>query len=139
MLPLGQASLISGYGTLFKGNFLHHSMEVPGLHGRGGIYFDDHCNSVESSTENVFYKCAGRPFLVNGGAGNNISGNVFMNSGQGIFQQAYTNKVACTGGYGDSCSNLHYFDTGVTAAGSTYNQRGDKSDYVWKATRCLLI
>ena len=134
-----KASLISGYGTLFKGNYLHHSMEVPGLHGRGGIYFDDHCNSVESSTQNVFYKCAGRPFLVNGGAGNNISGNLFMNSGQGIFQQAYTNKIDCTGTYGDACSNLNYFDTGVTAAGATYNQRGDKSDYLWKAERDLKL
>jgi len=143
-----RASLVSGYGTLFKGNYLHHSMEVPGLHGRGGIYFDDHCNAVQSSTENVFYKCAGRPFLVNGGAGNNISGNLFMNSGQGIFQQAYTNKVDCTGGYGDSCSNLKFFDTGVrgcfnrSCAGAngdtpTYNLRGDKSDYIWLAEKAL--
>lgn len=26
----------------FRENFVHHSLEVPGLHGRGGIYFDDH-------------------------------------------------------------------------------------------------
>lgn len=25
-----------GYGMTFAGNFLHHSLEVPGLHGRGG-------------------------------------------------------------------------------------------------------
>ena len=60
-----------------------------------------------------------------------------MNSGQGIFQQAYTNKVACTGTYSDTCSNLHYFDTGVKPNGVAYNQRGDKSDYVWKAERDL--
>ena len=36
------ASLIGGYGMQYRENFVHHSMEVPGLHGRGGIYFDDH-------------------------------------------------------------------------------------------------
>eukprot|EP01052_Picozoa_sp_SAG31_P047690 SAG31_NODE_9656_length_1245_cov_1.363002_1_plen_61_part_10 len=33
------ASLTSGYGMQFRENFVHHSLEVPGLHGRGGIYF----------------------------------------------------------------------------------------------------
>eukprot|EP01046_Picozoa_sp_COSAG06_P001980 COSAG06_NODE_66_length_26393_cov_6.455161_23_plen_37_part_00 len=23
----------------YRENFIHHSLEVPGLHGRGGIYF----------------------------------------------------------------------------------------------------
>ena len=33
------ASLTSGYGMHYRENFVHHSLEVPGLHGRGGIYF----------------------------------------------------------------------------------------------------
>ena len=33
------ASLTSGYGMHYRENFIHHSLEVPGLHGRGGIYF----------------------------------------------------------------------------------------------------
>jgi hypothetical protein len=32
------ASLTSGYGMQYRENFVHHSMEIPGLHGRGGIY-----------------------------------------------------------------------------------------------------
>ena len=31
------ASLTAGYGMQYRENFLHHSLEVPGLHGRGGI------------------------------------------------------------------------------------------------------
>ena len=30
-------SLTAGYGMQYRENFLHHSLEVPGLHGRGGI------------------------------------------------------------------------------------------------------
>ena len=33
------ASLTAGYGMQYRENFVHHSMEIPGLHGRGGIYF----------------------------------------------------------------------------------------------------
>ena len=33
------ASITNGYGMHYRENFVHHSMEVPGLHGRGGIYF----------------------------------------------------------------------------------------------------
>ena len=33
------ASLTDGYGMQYRDNFVHHSMEIPGLHGRGGIYF----------------------------------------------------------------------------------------------------
>ena len=33
------ASLTNGYGMQYRENFVHHSLEVPGLHGRGGIYF----------------------------------------------------------------------------------------------------
>lgn len=32
------ASLTNGYGMQYRENFVHHSLEVPGLHGRGGIY-----------------------------------------------------------------------------------------------------
>ena len=57
----------------YRENFVHHSLEVPGLHGRGGIYFDDHFGAVSNCSGNVMYKAAGRSFLVNGGAGNNIT------------------------------------------------------------------
>jgi hypothetical protein len=40
------ASLTSGYGMQYRENFVHHSMEIPGLHGRGGIY----CESLPFMT-----------------------------------------------------------------------------------------
>ena len=52
--------------------------QVPGLHGRGGIYFDDHEGSISNCSGNVMYKAAGRAFLVNGGAGNNITHNLIV-------------------------------------------------------------
>ena len=31
--------LSGGYGMQYLHNFIHHTLEIPGLHGRGGIYF----------------------------------------------------------------------------------------------------
>lgn len=39
----------------FRKNFVHHSLEVPGLHGRGGIYFDDHQSAISNASGNVLY------------------------------------------------------------------------------------
>ena len=47
------ASLTTGYGMHYRENFIHHSLEVPGLHGRGGIYFVRLC-FVEISIINYF-------------------------------------------------------------------------------------
>ena len=114
------ASLTAGYGMQYRENFLHHSLEVPGLHGRGGICallppllarafvlrklwmlmgrvwgladFDDHLGGVTNTSGNVMYKAAGRSFLVNGGAGNNITSNLIMETGLGIYNQAADNS-----------------------------------------------
>ena len=79
------ASLTNGFGMQYRENFVHHSLEVPGLHGRGGIYFDDHLGSISNCSGNVMYKAAGRSFLANGGAGNNITHNLIVNGGIGIY------------------------------------------------------
>ena len=47
------ASLTNGYGMHFRENFVHHSLEVPGLHGRGGIYFDDHMQAISNSHQHA--------------------------------------------------------------------------------------
>lgn len=49
------AGLASGFGMSFRKNFVHHSLEVPGLHGRGGIYFDDHQSAISNASGNVLY------------------------------------------------------------------------------------
>ena len=90
---------------------VHHSLEVPGLHGRGGIYFDDHMQAISNTSGNVMYKAAGRAFLVNGGAGNNITRNLIVNGGIGIYNQHYD----------DMTRDLPLYDNGTL-------KRGDKGD-----------
>lgn len=79
MLPpwaLTTALTLRCSGMQYRKNFVHHSLEVPGLHGRGGIYFDGHQQATSNVTLNVAYKAAGRAFLVNGGAKTNVTRNV---------------------------------------------------------------
>jgi len=59
------------------------------------------------------YKAAGRSFLVNGGAANNITGNLIVNGGVGVYNQRADNTVAPLPGYDNG--TLH---------------RGEKGDYV---------
>ena len=47
--------LTNGYGMHYRENFVHHSLEVPGLHGRGGVYFDDHLGSVSNCSGKCCY------------------------------------------------------------------------------------
>jgi hypothetical protein len=108
------ASLTNGYGMQYRENFVHHSLEVPGLHGRGGIYFDDHEGSVSNCSGNVMFKAAGRAFLVNGGAANNITHNLIVNSGEAIYNQHAD----------DMTRDLPLYDNGTL-------KRGDKGDYIW--------
>ena len=114
------ASLTAGYGMQYRENFIHHSMEVPGLHGRGGIYFDDHEGSVSNCSGNVMYKAAGRAFLVNGGAANNITRNLIINGGVAIYNQHAD----------DMTRDLPLYDNGTL-------KRGDKGDYIWKTEQSL--
>jgi hypothetical protein len=114
------ASLVAGYGMQYRENFVHHSLEVPGLHGRGGIYFDDHEGSISNCSGNVMYKAAGRSFLVNGGAANNITHNLCVNGGIGIYNQHAD----------DMTRALPLYDNGTL-------KRGDKGDYIWKTEQAL--
>lgn len=114
------ASLTNGYGVHYRGNFVHHSLEVPGLHGRGGIYFDDHLGPVSNVSHNILYKAAGRAFLVNGGAGINITKNLIINSGNAIYQQAADDKTTA----------LPLYDNGTL-------HRGDKGDYIYRTEGSL--
>jgi hypothetical protein len=77
-------------------DLVHHlfSLQVPGLHGRGGIYFDDHQQAISNASFNVLYKAAGRAFLINGGGANNVTNNLCVNGGIGIFNQHADDMVA---------------------------------------------
>ena len=75
--------LWGGYGMQYVHNMVHHSLEVPGLHSRGGIYFDGHQQATSNVTLNVMYKAAGRALLVNGAPRTNVTRNLIVNSGVG--------------------------------------------------------
>ncbi len=66
------------------------------------------------------YKAAGRSFLVNGGAGNNITHNLVVNGGVAIYNQHADDMVR----------TLPLYDNGTL-------KRGDKSDYIWKTEQAL--
>ena len=85
-----------------------------------GIYFDDHYNSITNCSGNVMYKAAGRAFLVNGGAGNNITHNLVVNGGIGLYNQHAD----------DMTKDLPLYDNGTL-------KRGDKGDYIWRTERDL--
>lgn len=113
------ASLVKGYGMHIRENFLHHSLDVPGLIGRHAIQFDDHFGAVSNCSGNVLFKAAGIG-IATSGAGNNVTKNLIMNSGMAIAVSALE----------DMTRNLKMYDNGTL-------KRGDKMDYVWNAESAL--
>jgi hypothetical protein len=81
---------------------------------------DDHMGGVTNTSGNVMYKAAGRSFLVNGGAGCNITHNLIMEGGLGIYNFAGDDMV----------TSLPLYDNGTL-------HRGDKADYIWKTEQNL--
>ena len=119
-------SLWGGYGMSYTRNFVHHSLEVPGLHGRGTFYFDGHQQATSNVSLNVAYKAAGRAFLVNGGAKTNITRNLIINSGIGIFNENY--DMEGTPNYVQD--QLDMYDNGTL-------KRGDVGDFVWRTIQAV--
>lgn len=68
------------------------------------------------------YKAAGRSFLVNGGAANNITHNLIVNGGEAIYN---TNAGAA-----NTVADLSKYDNGTL-------KRGDKGDYIWRTEQAL--
>jgi hypothetical protein len=114
------ACLTRGFGMHIRHNFVHHSLDVPGLTVRGGLYFDDHFMSASNVSNNVLYKAAGLSVLVNGGAGNRVTHNLIVKGGQGISQRATDDQTATLAGY----------DNGTS-------KRGGKGDYIWNTEQQL--
>lgn len=75
---------LSGYGVIYRHNFFHHLMHVPGKVERSGIHLDD-LQAGAICEGNVFYKSAGKGIFMNGGAGNRVTGNVFLAGFRGVY------------------------------------------------------
>eukprot|EP01043_Picozoa_sp_COSAG02_P051135 COSAG02_NODE_5346_length_4413_cov_3.874594_4_plen_400_part_01 len=114
------ACLTKGFGMHVRKNFVHHSLDVPGLTVRGGLYFDDHFMGACNVSGNVLYKAAGMSVLINGGAGNRVTHNLIVEGGQGVSQRATDDQTVA----------LHSYDNGSIA-------RGGKGDYIWNTEQQL--
>ncbi len=109
------------YGNVFRHNFLHHLMCIPQAHPRGGIYPDD-LDAGDTIVENLFYKAAHRAVLLNGGAANTATHNIFIRCHIGIY---------CTEAWAE----------GLIKAKAKYDagelKRGDKMDHIWRTEQVV--
>ena len=88
---------------------------------RGGIY-PAHLDAGDTITENMFYKCAHRAVLLDGGAGHVVSNSVFLHGYKGICQTAaWAQKW-----YEDEAR----FDSGE-------RKRGDIADHIWRTEQVV--
>ena len=112
------ASLTNGYGMQYRENFVHHRSRCRATGAAASTSTTTRAD-VQCSG-NVMYKAAGRAFLVNGGAANNITHNLIVNGGVGIYNQHAE----------DMTRDLPLYDNGTL-------KRGDKGDYIWRTEQAL--
>ena len=75
---------LTGYGVVYRHNFFHHLMHVPGKVERSGIHLDD-LQAGATCEGNVFFKSAGKGIFMNGGAGHILVDNVFLEGFRGAY------------------------------------------------------
>ncbi|MEM6673863.1 MAG: right-handed parallel beta-helix repeat-containing protein [Planctomycetota bacterium] len=114
---------LAGYGTVYRHNFIHHLMHLPGKVERSGIHLDD-LQAGATCEGNVFYKSAAKGVFMNGGAGHRILGNVFVEG----FRGAYNVGAGSKGTYE---KQLAIEDE------PTHPGRGTKEDYVGRVEEWL--
>ena len=90
------------------------------------MYFDGHQQATSNVTLNVLYKMAGRAFLLGGGASNNVTQNLIVNSGIGIYNA--NNDMDPTPTYVQDM--LDKYDNGTL-------KRGDTGDFVWRTLQAV--
>lgn len=109
------------YGNVYRHNFLHHLMCLPQAHPRGGIYPDD-LDAGDTVVGNVFYKAAHRAVLLNGGAANVATHNIFINGHIGVY-------------------STEAWAQGLIEAQPKYEagelKRGDKADHIWRTEQVV--
>lgn len=114
---------LAGYGIVYRHNFIHHLMHVPGKVERSGIHLDD-LQAGSTCEGNVFYKSAGKGIFMNGGAGHRILSNVFLAGYRGVYN------------VGHGAAKTHRRQEAIDAdPGHDYH--GKKEDYVGRVRRLL--
>jgi len=71
------------FGNLFRNNFAHHLIQVPGLIGRSAFFSDDY-DAGETYDANVVYKCGDTGIKMNAGSGHTVTANVVISCRRGI-------------------------------------------------------
>lgn len=79
---------LAGYGVVYRHNFFHHLMHVPGKVERSGIHLDD-LQAGSTCIGNIFYKSAGKGIFMNGGSGHTLLDNVFLEGYRGIYNTGH--------------------------------------------------
>lgn len=114
---------LAGYGVVYRHNFIHHLMHVPGKVERSGIHLDD-LQAGSTCIGNVFYKSAGKGIFMNGGAGHRILDNVFVEGFRGVYNVG-------------AGSRKNYDRQAAIDGDPQHDYRGKKEDYVGRV-RALL-
>ncbi|MEM7308556.1 MAG: right-handed parallel beta-helix repeat-containing protein [Planctomycetota bacterium] len=114
---------LTGYGVVYRHNFFHHLMHVPGKVERSGIHLDD-LQAGATCEGNVFYKSAGKGVFMNGGAGHRVVDNVFVRG----FRGAYN--------VGHGARSVYERQLAI-AADPAHPYRGKKEDYVGRAEQVV--
>jgi BNR repeat-containing family member/Right handed beta helix region len=114
---------LTGYGIVYRHNFFHHLMHVPGKVTRSGIHLDD-LQAGSTCEGNIFYKSAEKGIFMNGGAGHRIVGNVFLEGKYGALNRG-------SGGRKNYDRQL-----GITNDPDNPH-KGSKKDYVGRAERVV--
>lgn len=84
---------LAGYGNVYRHNFFHHLMDVPGKIERAGIHLDD-LQAGATCYGNVFYKSASKGLFMFGGAGHVLYDNVNLEGRKGIYNVSGTLSIS---------------------------------------------
>ncbi|MFH1498019.1 MAG: right-handed parallel beta-helix repeat-containing protein [Verrucomicrobiota bacterium] len=106
----------TSHGNVLRHNFVHHVFGVPATHPVNGFYFDD-LDQGDRVEGNVFYKVGYRAVMLNGGAAQTVTNNLFVENYINVFQTA-SKAESYRGERKD-------YDSGRL-------KRGDKTDYLWR-------
>lgn len=114
---------LAGYGVVYRHNFIHHLMHVPGKVERSGIHLDD-LQAGATCEGNVFYKSAGKGVFMNGGAGHVVVDNVFVEGFRGVYNVGHGARKT-------------YERQRAIEADPGHDYAGKKEDYVGRVERLI--
>lgn len=114
---------MTGYGTVYRYNFFHHLMHVPGKVERSGIHLDD-LQAGATCIGNIFYKSAAKGIHMNGGAGHTLKDNIFLEGYRGIYNVAAGGKK----GYDRQCA---------IDANPNHMYKNTKENYIGRAEKII--